>query len=91
MTNLEFLEYLEDRFGVLSTAVFLDRDAEYQYRQTAESDHEKFRVTNRDEYSELYGLRTRSHPQLHELQRWYDTGMKRFPSDLTLTPTIAKM
>lgn len=91
MTNREFLSHLDDSFGVLSTGVFLDRDAECQYRQAAESDHRKFTVVNRGEYNDLYGLRTRSHPQLSELKRWYDTGEKRFPNDLTLTPTVAKM
>ncbi|WP_158057154.1 hypothetical protein [Halorussus halophilus] len=91
MTNPAFLSYLDDCFGVLSTGVFLDRDADYQYRQAAESEHEKFTVTNREEYNDLHGLRTRSHPQLHELKQWYRSGEKRFPSDLTITPTIAKM
>lgn len=91
MTNRKFLSYLHDCFGILSTGVFLDRDAEYQYNQAAESNHEKFAVTNREEYSDLYGLRTRSHPELHDLKRWYSTGQKRFPNNLTLTPTIAKM
>lgn len=91
MTNRDFLSYLEDRFGVLSTDVFLDRDAEYQYRQAAESNHEKFTVANREEYNDLYGFRTRSHPELHGLKQWYETGEKRFPSDLSLTSTIVKM
>ncbi len=91
MTNPEFLNYLDECLGILSTGVFLDRDAEYQYRQAADSDHEKFTVSNREKYNDLYGLRTRSHPQLHEFRQWYKTGEKRFPSELTLTPTIAKM
>lgn len=91
MTTHEFLLYLDEHLGVLSTGVFLDRDAVYQYRQATESSNEKFEVTNREMYNDLYGLRTRSHPQLHELKQWYETGQKRFPSDLTLTSTMAKM
>jgi hypothetical protein len=91
MTNREFLSYLDDCLGVLSTGIFLDRDAEYQYQQVVDSDHEKFAIANREEYNDLYGLRTRSHPELHELKQWYETGEKRFPSDLTLTPTISEM
>ncbi|UPW00003.1 hypothetical protein M0R88_15990 [Halorussus gelatinilyticus] len=90
MTNREF-RYLGDCLGVLSTGVFLDRTAEYQYEQAKNSSHDKFDVANSEEYNDFYGLRTRSHPQIHDLKRWYGTGEKRFPSDLTLTPTIAKM
>lgn len=91
MTNQDFLIRLNEQFGVLSTGVFLDRTAKQQYRQATDSDHEKFEVTNEESYSDLYGLRTRSHPQLHRLREWYETGQKRFPSNLRLTPTIAKM
>lgn len=72
MTSREFLSHLDDYFGVFSTGVFLDRDADYQYRQAKQSEHEDFQTANRDEYNDLYGFRTRSHPQLHGLKQWYE-------------------
>lgn len=38
-----------------------------------------------------YRLRTRTHPFLDTLRTWYDSGKKRWPDDLELTPTITKM
>lgn len=93
MTSRSFLEYLDDEFGVLSKGVYLARDAERQYKSAAKnrsSGRQGFVTVNRENYNDLFGFRSCSHPELDELRGWYETGEKRFPDDLTLTPTIAK-
>jgi hypothetical protein len=94
MTNEPFLNALADRFGVLSKGVYLARDAKTQYetaKQNKEAGYEKFQTVNRERYSDLFGLRTCSHPALNEFRRWYDEGEKRYPKDLTLTPVVTRM
>jgi hypothetical protein len=40
--------------------------------------------------TQMYRLRWRGRPEYQQYASWYDTGGKRFPSDLTLTPTVLK-
>jgi len=81
MTNREFLDHLDRRFGILSKGVFHARSAEKQY-QTAVTNKrdgmEGFDVVNKENYNALYGIRTCSHPELNEFRRWYQNGEKRF-------------
>jgi hypothetical protein len=94
MTNEPFLGYLSDEFGVLSTEVYLERSAEEQAAQAQENKANgmgSFSTVNRDKYNSLYGIRTMSHPDLHQFVSWYSTGEKRFPANLELTPDIARM
>lgn len=90
MTTRPYLAHLREYYGSLGTDVFLERTATYQARQARETGHERFQTVNEEEYSDLYGFRTRSHPELHRLADWYDGGVKRFPSDLELTPIVAR-
>lgn len=90
ITTRRYLDHLREWFGPLGTDVFLERTAAYQADQAERTDYAPFDTVNRDEYSDLFGFRTRSHPALHELAAWYDTGEKRFPDTLELTPTVAK-
>lgn len=94
MTNREFLEYLDGCLGVLSRGVFLDRSADEmasQAKSNKAAGLENFETVNEENYNDLYGLRTVSHPDLHQFTDWYSSGTKRFPPDLELTPEIAKM
>lgn len=92
-TKEQFLEALDSRLGVLSKGVFPARTADEQARtarQNQENGVEGFETVNETGYSDLYGLRTCSHPELDRFRRWYDDGTKRFPEDIELTPTCAK-
>jgi hypothetical protein len=40
--------------------------------------------------TKMYRLRWRGRPEFTEYTSWYDSGQKRFPDDLTVTPTILK-
>lgn len=93
MTNKPFLEDLGEEFGILSKGVFEARSAEQQYQIAVTNNREGregFEVVNENNYSALYGLRTCLHPQLNSLRRWYDSGKKRFPADLSLTPNVCR-
>jgi hypothetical protein len=90
MTSRAFLDHLDDELGVLSKGVYLARSASEQVetaRQNQRDGRDGFEVVNPGEYSDLYGLRSCSHPELNDLRRWYDGSEKRFPPDLELTPS----
>lgn len=94
MTNERFVRYLDDLFGPLSRGVKLERDAETQYQNALANRAAgvpNFETVTEGAYSDLYGIRTWAHPRLNALRNWYDTGQKRYPDDLELTPTIARM
>jgi len=84
-----FLEWLDDEFGWLSTGVRLDRTAEEGAKQCRDSGFSP--DANVNNYSDVYRLHSRSHPDLQSLADWYVTGKKVFPEDIELTPTVLKM
>lgn len=88
MINRRFLEWFDREMGVMTTGVTLKKTAAERARINRESG---FSPTARPEnYHDIYTIWTRTHPYVTELRRWYDSGRKRFPEDLVLTPTIAK-
>jgi len=42
-------------------------------------------------HKDVYTLRTQSHTYFDNLSSWYESGKKKFPKELYLTPTILKM
>lgn len=44
-----------------------------------------------ESHKDIWRLRTRNLPCLEPLHVWYNSGKKRFPDDMSLTPLIAKM
>jgi hypothetical protein len=40
--------------------------------------------------NKVYRLQTRRHPELHEYWNWYSSGVKIWPDDLELTPTVMR-
>jgi hypothetical protein len=94
MTSRDFLDYLDDELGTLSKGVYLARSAAEQVetaRQNQRDGIDGFDVVNPGEYSDPYGLRSCSHPELNDFRRWYNGSEKRFPPDLELTPVVTKM
>lgn len=88
MCNKPYLEWLNEKLGILSTEVTL---------KTTKEDSAKWSKLNNslasgvvENYTDVYQLRTRSNPELWEFETWYDSGKKRFDSTLSLSPEILK-
>lgn len=89
MTNKQYLEQIDQKFGVLSTGVKHKCSAE-RAAERAKDSPSGFKVSgNPDNYNAKYRLRTRSLPELSEWD-WYDSGSKVWPEDIELTPTVLK-
>lgn len=89
MTNEEFLAWLYDELEPLSRY--------FKHEQTAK---EKAEINKRngysddareEDYNDVYGFSTRCLPELRQYADWYESGKKRFPDDLELTPLTLKM
>lgn len=75
MVKEEFLEWINQKLGVLSTQV------------TTSS----WGAPENERCQRVYSLYTRGVPALEHFKSWYDSGQKRFPEDLNITSTIAKI
>lgn len=89
MTNEEFLKWLYDELDPLSRY--------FKHEQTAKEKAEQNRRNGysddarEEDYNDVYGFSTRCLPALKKYAAWYETGQKRFPDDLELTPLVLKM
>lgn len=88
LTVPEYLEYLNDKFGVLGTGVKLYKNAEEQAKRIKASGFSP--NADPENYKDVYQWHTRTHPSLSELREWYASGKKVFPPDIDLTPTVLK-
>lgn len=79
MISENYLQYIDDVFGVLGKGVTLDKTAE----QNA-----KYNGGSSENYNDLYRWRSVSHPELSDWSCWYGSGDKVWPDDITLTPTV---
>lgn len=84
-TNPEYLTYLDDLFGPLSTG-------EPSLRRTSEELSKRDTIPRFDnsEYKDQYDWGTRSHPELSSWAEWYKNGKKTWPENISLTPTTLK-
>lgn len=80
---LDYLKWLDDEFGCLSTGVSLKQTSEESAKSCKLSEN-----NNSSDYHDVYRLITRSHPDLNKYHEWYDSGKKVFPENITLTPTV---
>lgn len=85
--NKKYLEKLSNIFSKISTGVKKYKTAEQSATKARDSGFDEKAETKN--YSDIYRLSTRSHPELKKFSNWYDEG-KKFPEDLVLTPTILK-
>lgn len=89
MTNKTFLEWLNDELGYFANPV--------RHLSTPEELADKAnRNPNRpnadpEDYKDTFKLAVRNVPATQHFSKWYKTGEKRFPSDLEITSTSAKM
>lgn len=88
MINQEYLNYLHDEFGILSSPVSLSRTA---FEGAQENVRRGFQNDAKpSQYNDLYDWRTISHPTLNQFDAWYDSGTKEWPHDIYLTPLTLK-
>jgi hypothetical protein len=87
MVSKNYLEYLDNIFGCLSTGV--------KFKQTAAESAQDckdrgFSPNAKEEnYSDVYELYTASLPEFNDFD-WYKSGKKVWPKDIKLTPTVLK-
>ena len=88
MISPKYLEYLDNIFACLGTGVSLVETA----YESAKNDRDgKFSPNIKEEnYSDVYGWGTRSHPKFNEFCGWYSSGEKVWPENIELTPTVLK-
>lgn len=84
----DYLEYLSQEFGILTSVVRLQRTAEELARMNRESGLDP--DADASTYSDQYVLRFRANPAFEEHRDWYASGEKVFPTDIELTPTVLK-
>lgn len=88
MINRDCLEYLSSIFSEHTTSVKLSSTAEESFENTKKSSI-GHTVTNKNNYSDVYILRSYTNPELREFANWYSSGSKIFP-EIELTPFVAK-
>lgn len=88
MIAKEYLNYVDSQLGVLSTAVSMRETAS----ESATRSRKRGFSPNAEEcdYSDIYTLQSRSHPELDEFVDWYSSGEKVWPEKIKLTPTTLK-
>jgi len=82
MITKEYLEWLDNQFGILSTGVRHQKTPEQSAEQSALN-------INSNNCSDVYRWTTIRHPKLKELRDWYDSGKKVWPKS-KLSPTAIK-
>lgn len=75
-TNLEYISYVQEELGWLSSNI-----------NTQNTDFNP--QSYNPEPHEIHRLNTRAHPELSRFN-WYDDGVKKFPSDLSISATALK-
>jgi hypothetical protein len=88
MISPNYLEYLDDEFGIFGNGVSLIKTA----AESAKSNRDSGFQPDADvkDYSDLYEWRSRALPELHQYADWYSSGEKVWPADIELTPTVLK-
>lgn len=89
MTNKKFLEWLNDELGYFANPV---RHVNTP-KELADKANRNPNRPNADpeDYKDTFNLAVRNVPDTQHFAKWYDTGEKRFPSGLELTPISTKM
>jgi hypothetical protein len=87
MVSKNYLEYIDDIFGILSTGVSFYKSSEKLAEEKIDSDL-NFSSDSKN-YKDVYRWNTRTHPEFSNIN-WYKSGEKRFPDSIDLTPTVLK-
>lgn len=84
----KYLQYLSEKFGQLCTNVRLKETGEKLAENARKSGFNE--NASGENYNDVYSLNIRNNPELNKYARWYDSGEKVWPEDITLTPTVLK-
>lgn len=87
MTTPEYLCWLDSEFGIFSTGVRKTNTSE-EMEKRARKTNSRGNV-NTGEYSDVFELSTRTHPELNRYREWYSSGEKCWP-EVDITPTVMK-
>ncbi len=88
MTSKNYLEYIDEIFGIFGRGVKIQRTAKESAKNSRESG---FNLNAKEEnYSDLWRWKSMCHPDLKAFAEWYETGNKVWPEDVELTPTVLK-
>lgn len=89
MITVEFLEWLNCQFGTLGKTIRLESTPEESATHVRESGFRPEADPN--DYSSVFRWRTHTSPEFNRYREWYETGSKRFPDELQLSPMILKV
>lgn len=84
----KYLNYISKQFGILSGEITKTLTAKENAQRLRNSGFSK--NAKEENYSDVYSLRLKRHPELKEFRNWYSTGKKIWPEDIELTPTVLK-
>jgi len=88
MINKEYLKHISSKLSPYGNKVKLSRTAEQSAKRMRERG---FRPNAKEEnYSDVYRMNSRTTPELNEFLEWYESGNKKFPKDIKMTPTVLK-
>jgi hypothetical protein len=82
-TNIEYLNWLDNRFSHISRGVSLSQTAESLSSHDLGSD-------NPENFKDLYLWRTTAHPQLNRFRDWYTKNGKTWPENIEMSPNVLK-
>lgn len=82
----EYLQYINKILGNISNGVKVCRTAEENSKRSEYSDT----VKTSENYKKTYVLTTVGHPEISKYSNWYNSGDKRPPESLSLTPESLK-
>lgn len=81
MKNKEFLEWLHKKLQPLSRGVDLDQSGESKKKKAIENG--LVGVSESSEFSDFYKLRTVSSDEAKQMRKWYSSGSKRYPEEIS--------
>lgn len=84
-----FMQWIDDELGVWSVGVRDGATGDDLLRRSLK--HGDRIVTEASTFRDQYTVQTVTHPVFGEWRDWYDSGEKRFPDNLELTPLIANV
>lgn len=84
MVTEEYLDRLDEAFGIFSGGVRFQASSEDQKRYFEDY------FGRSAECQDIYRFRTCPHPDFEEFNSWYSGEKKQWPEDIELTPTVLK-
>jgi len=87
MSNEDFLLWVREELGEIVSSMGIKSTGD----ELAEKNESYGYTVNKENYNDMYVLRTRALNYFNTLREWYSSGQKRFPDTLELSSTMLKM